>query len=128
MLKLSLRSVAILFALSAPALAASQNWNVTEESPAGVKSSQGIWTVRIDNNKISGDANMQRDNGAVLTYALDGSVHDSVYTVNTVNRSDGKKDCVWSGHSPTHDDQKSRGLIGEVRCDGKTAFTIRAGF
>jgi hypothetical protein len=128
MVSLSLRSVAILFALSAPALAASHNWNVTEESPSGVKSSQGVWTVRIDDNKISGSANMQRDNGAILTYSLDGSFHDSAYTVNMVNRSDGKKDCVWSGHSPTHDDQKSRGLIGEVLCDGRTAFTIRAGF
>ena len=128
MVKLALRSVAILFALSAPALAASQNWNVTEENLSGVKSAQGTWTVKIDNNKILGGANMQHDNGAVLTYSLDGSVHDSVYTVNTINRSDEKKDCVWSGHSPAHDDQKSRGLIGEVRCDGKIAFTIRAGF
>lgn len=133
MIRPALSSVSILFALGASALgasafAASQNWNVTEESLAGVKHAQGTWTIKIDDNKISGTANLQRDNGAILTYSLDGAVQDSVYTVNTVNRSDGKNDCIWSGRSPAHDAQKSRGLIGEVQCDGKAAFTIRAGF
>lgn len=124
----ALPSLTILVALTASASAASQNWNVTEESIAGIKHAQGTWTVNIDGNKISGAANLQRDNGAIVTYTLEGDVHDSVFTVKTVNRSDGKKDCVWSGRSPAHDAEKSRGLIGEVQCDGKAAFTIRAAF
>ena len=71
---------------------------------------------------------MQSDKGDILTYTLDGSKSESVYTVNLVKRSDGKSGCVWSGHIPAGVDMKSHGPIGEVHCDGKVGFTIKAGF
>ena len=129
MTKLALITVATLVAMSTWALADNQIWNVTEEgSSGGIKSAQGQWSVNIDKNKISGSANMQSDKGNVLTYTLDGSKSESVYTVNLVKRSDGKNGCVWSGHIPAGVDMKSHGLIGEVHCDGNVGFTIKAGF
>ena len=129
MIKLTLRTAAFLVAVSTPAFASSQVWNVTEEGLTGVKSSQGTWAVTIDgNNKLSGSANMQFDNGSALAYNIDGSIAESVYTMNIVKRTDGKNGCVWSGHSPAHADEKSHGLIGEVKCDGNVRFMIRAGF
>jgi hypothetical protein len=129
MIKLILATAAFLVAASAPALANSQTWNVTEEGPSGIKSGQGQWSVTVDgSNKISGTANLRFDNGKTLTYDLAGSKNESAYTVNMSKRSDGKSGCVWSGHSPANVDPKSHGLIGQVRCDGNTGFLIRAGF
>ena len=129
MFKWGLRTAAFLVAVSTPAMASSQVWNVTEEGLTGVKSSQGTWAVTIDgNNKLSGSANMQFDNGSALAYNIDGSFAESVYTMNIAKRTDGKNGCVWSGHSPAHADEKSHGLIGEVKCDGDVRFMIRAGF
>ena len=129
MIKLTLITAVTLVAISTSALADSQVWNVTEEGTSGgIKSAQGQWTVNIADNKISGSANMQSDKGAILTYTLDGSKSESVYTVNMSNRTDGKTGCVWSGHIPAGVDMKSHGLIGEVHCDGKVGFTVKAGF
>jgi hypothetical protein len=123
-----LPAIATLAALSVSALAASQNWNVTEEGVSGVKGGQGTWSVNIDEeNKITGNAKLQLDNGNLLTYALSGSVKDSVYTINLSDRSDGKKGCVWTGHVPTGADI-SHGLIGAAVCDGNVKLIIRAGF
>ena len=71
---------------------------------------------------------MQFDNGSALAYNIDGSIAESVYTMNIAKRTDGKNGCVWSGRSPAHADEKSHGLIGEVKCDGNVRFMIRAGF
>jgi hypothetical protein len=129
MIKLTLRAAALFVAVSTPAFADSQFWNVTEEGASGgIKSAQGQWSVTIDNNKLSGSANLQSDKGAVLTYTLDGSKSGSLYTVNMSKRTDGKAGCLWSGHIPAGIDMKSHGLIGEVHCDGKAGFTVRAGF
>jgi hypothetical protein len=129
MIKLTLTTAATLVAISTSALASSQVWNVTEEGVSGIKNGQGQWSVVVDgNNKISGSANIQRDNGTFLTYTIEGSVKDSVYTVNMSNRTDGKTGCVWSGHSPENVDTKSHGLIGKVNCDGNVALVIKAGF
>jgi hypothetical protein len=129
MTKLTLSTAAFLVAVSTSALADSKFWNVTEEGASGgVKGAQGRWSLNIDNNKLSGSANLQSDKGAVLTYTLDGSKSGSLYTVNMSKRTDGKTGCVWSGHIPAGVDMKSHGLIGEVHCDGKAGFTVRAGF
>ena len=128
MTKLTLNTAAALVALVVPALAVSQVWNVTEESASGIKGGQGTWTLKIDNNKISGSANMQLNNGAILTYDVDGSISGGIYTVTMFNRSDGKNGCVWTGHSPATGSETSRGLIGKVACDGGAAFAVRAGF
>ncbi len=109
-------AAAAVLALSGPALAGT--WLVTEENIGGVKGAQGSWTVKTEGNKINGDASMQLDNGAMLTYKLDGSVEGVNYTVTMTNRSDGKKNCVWKGHPPAGSGTQSQGLIGYAECDG----------
>lgn len=129
MFKFTFSLAALLVAVATPAWADSKVWNVTEETVGGVKGPQGHWSLNIDGeNKISGTADMQLGTGAVLTYAIDGSVKDSVYTVNMSKRTDGKSGCVWSGHAPAGENMASHGLIGNVVCDGNAKFTVRAGF
>ena len=124
--KLALATAAAIAAFSAPAMAASQNWNVTEENAAGVKHGQGTWAVTIDGDKLSGSASLQLDNGNPLTYSLEGTLKDGVYTVKLDKRSDDKKGCVWTGHA-----QKATaagmapGFIGDATCDG-AKLIIRA--
>jgi hypothetical protein len=129
MIKLTLSTIAFVVAVSASAFAAGQTWNVTEENSAGIKSGQGQWSVTVDgNNKLSGSAILNFDNGKTLTYELAGTKGEALYTVTLLKRSDGKVDCVWSGHSPVNANGVSHGLIGQVQCDGNTKFVIRAGF
>ena len=124
--KLALATAAAIAAFSAPAMAASQNWNVTEENAAGVKHGQGTWAVTIDGDKLSGSASLQLDNGNPLTHSLEGTLKDGVYTVKLDKRSDDKKGCVWTGHA-----QKATaagmptGFIGDATCDG-AKLIIRA--
>jgi hypothetical protein len=128
MSKFLLSIAAALAAMGSPALATSQNWNVTEENVSGVKGAQGTWSVNTDaDGKITGVANLQLDNGKLLTYAISGFAKDSVYKIEMSERSDGKKGCVWNGHIPAGAD-KSHGLIGEAICDGGVKLIIRAGF
>jgi hypothetical protein len=54
-------------------------------------------------------------------------VKDGVYTVNLVDRTDGKKGCVWTGHTPSATGTQTHGLIGEAQCEG-TKLILRAGF
>ncbi len=124
--KLALATAAAFLAASAPAMAASQNWNVTEESASGIKNGQGVWAVTIDGDKLSGSATMMLDNGNPLTYTLNGTIKDGVYTVKMDNRSDDKKGCVWIGHTPSGIGTQTHGLIGEAACDG-VKLIIRAG-
>jgi hypothetical protein len=132
MIKSSVKSTSIiaamLFAVATPASAGGKSWNVTEEGFSGIKGAQGEWAVNVDGDKITGAANMQLATGATLTYTIDGSVKDSVYTVKLSNRTDGKNGCVWTGQAPAGDDAKTHGLIGKVACDGNAGFTIRAAF
>lgn len=129
MIKLTMGTLAVLLSINTVAFAETQLWNITEEGASGIKSAQGTWSVTTDaNGKISGTATMQLTNGNPLSYTVDGSVKDAVYTINLTKRTDGKNGCVWSGHSPASQDQKSHGLIGEAQCDGNSKFVIRAGF
>jgi hypothetical protein len=129
MIKFALSTFALVVALSTSAFASGQTWNVTEENSAGIKSGQGQWSVTIDgNNKLSGSAILNFDNGKTLTYELAGAKNEATYTVSLLKRNDGKVDCVWSGHSPVNSTGASHGLIGQVQCDGNTNFVIRAGF
>jgi hypothetical protein len=124
--KLALATAAAIAAFSAPAMAASQNWNVTEERTSGVKNGQGTWAVTIDGDKLTGSASLQLDNGKPLTYSLEGTIKDSVYTVKLDKRSDDKKGCVWTGHAQTATAAgKATGYIGDLVCDG-TKLIIRA--
>ena len=124
--KLALATAAAFLAASAPAMAASQNWNVTEESASGVKKGQGVWAMTIDGDKLSGSATMMLDNGNPLTYTLNGTIKDGVYTVKLDKRSDDKKGCVWTGHAQIATAAgKSTGYIGDLVCDG-AKLIIRA--
>ncbi len=123
--KRTLATMATVLALGGPALAGSEVWLVTEEDSAGVKGSQGNWTVNIDGNKLTGVAAMQANNGSELTYKLEGAIADGVYTVTINDRSDGKKGCVWSGHAPTGAGTQKKGLIGYAECEG-AKLIIRA--
>jgi len=108
-------------------MAETKSWNVTEESASGIKSAQGTWSVSTEGDKITGRAEMQAADGEVLTYKLEGSVKDGAYTIKFLDRTDGKKDCVWSGHTPSAGGTQSHGLIGEAPCAG-TKLLVRAGF
>jgi hypothetical protein len=116
-------AAAAILAASVPASAAT--WLVSEENTGGVKGAQGSWTVKMDGNKINGDASMQMDNGSMLTYKVDGSVEGDVYTIKISDRTDGKKNCVWTGHPPAGVGTQSRGLVGYAECEG-TKLIIRA--
>jgi hypothetical protein len=83
MIKLTLSTFALVVALSTSAFASGQTWNVTEENTAGIKSGQGQWSVTIDgNNKLSGSAILNFDNGKTLTYDLAGAKNEATYTVS----------------------------------------------
>lgn len=109
-------AIAALLAASAPACAAT--WLVTEENTGGIKGAQGSWTVTTEGAKISGEASMQSGNGAPLTYKVAGTVEGGVYTIALTDRSDGKKNCVWSGHAPSGASSQARGLLGYAECEG----------
>lgn len=111
--------------VSRPALAASETWLVKEESTSGVTGSQGNWNVNSADGKLTGAAEMQTDNGASLTYKLEGEVAQGVYTVRMTERSDGKKGCVWSGHVPSGAGAQTHGLVGYVECEN-TKLIVRA--
>jgi len=128
MIKRALNAAAIFVAMSAPALAAAKIWYVTEVGTSGITGSQGTWTLTIDNNKISGTASMQFDNGNMLSYDVDGSLNEGIYTIAMSKRTDNKKDCVWTGHIPTAGGAITHGLVGKVACDGGEEFFVRASF
>lgn len=128
MLKLTLGAAVALLALVVSATAETRSWNVTEESAGGIKSAQGVWTLTIDaENKISGGADLQLSNGDPLTYKLDGSVKGGVYTVKLVDRSDGKKGCVWTGQPPSSGGTQTTGLVGYASCEG-AKLILRASY
>jgi hypothetical protein len=120
MIKLALTTAVAVMALSASAFAGT--WNVTEVTTSGIKRANGTWTVANEGGKVSGKGEMQLDNGTVLTYKLDGKVEGGAYTVNLVDRTDGKKDCVWTGKL----NEKGSVIDGPVAC-GSEKFGIRAG-
>ncbi len=126
MRNLTLITAVAIAAFSAPAMAASQSWNVTEESAAGIKSAQGKWSLKSEGDALSGSAILQRDNGTEVTYNVDGAFKDGSYTVKLENRSDEKKGCVWTGHAQNATALgKATGYIGDVTCEG-SKFVIRA--
>jgi hypothetical protein len=125
--KLTLATVAALLSLGASAMAETQFWNITEENTVGIKNAQGKWTVNVDASKISGKAELVGTDGSAVTYTVEGTIKDGVYTITLSNRSDGKKGCVWTGHVPTGPGTQTHGLIGEAPCEG-SKLIIRAGF
>ncbi|MGA8169244.1 MAG: hypothetical protein WB816_00165 [Methylocystis sp.] len=126
--KLTLATVAALLSLGASAaMAETQNWNITEENTVGIKNAQGKWTVNVEGGKFSGKAELEATNGSPVTYDVQGTIVNGVYTATMSNRSDGKKGCVWTGETPKAGGQQSKGLLGQAPCEG-TKLVIRAGF
>jgi hypothetical protein len=127
MTKFAISLIVSLAASMGAAHAASQNWNVTEEAASGIKAGQGTWSVNTDaDNKITGSATLQSNSGTPITYKLSGTVKDSVYTVELIDRTDGKKGCVWTGAVPSSGTKA--GLIGKAVCQSGGEIVIRAGF
>jgi long-subunit fatty acid transport protein len=120
MIKLALTTAVAVVAFSASAFAA--NYSVTEISSSGIKRANGTWTLATEGDKVSGKADMQLDNGSVVTYKLDGKVEGGAFTLNLNERSDGKKDCVWTGKP----NEAGKVFEGPVTC-GSEKFSIRAG-
>ena len=120
MIKLALTTAVAVVAFSASAYAA--GFAVTEIATSGIKRANGVWTVTNEGGKVSGKADMQLDNGTPQTYKLDGKFEGGVYTLNLVDRTDGKKDCVWTGKG----NEAGKVFEGPVVC-GSEKFVIRAG-
>ena len=109
-----------------PSLAfAAEQWLVTEENLGGIKGGQGNWSITREGNKVKGTAEMQSDNGSLLTYKVDGEAAGSNYTIAMNDRSDGKKGCVWNGHPPSGAGSQQQGLVGYAECEG-TKMIVRA--
>lgn len=120
MIKLALTTAVAVVAFSASAYAA--GFAVTEIALSGIKRANGSWTVTTEGDKVTGNANMQLDNGTVQTYKIDGKNEGGVLTLNLTDRTDGRKDCVWVGKP----NETGKVYNGEVTC-GSEKFTIRAG-
>ena len=85
-----------------------------------MKGGQGNWAITRDGNKIKGTAEIQSDNGSMLTYKVEGEeAAGDNYTITMSDRSDGKKGCVWKGHPPSGAGSQQRGLVGYAECEGK---------
>lgn len=124
MIKIALTTTAIGLAMCVAAAAETTKWSVTETNAVGIKVASGTWTLNNEGGKLSGSANMQFDSGKTLDYKLEGTVEGETYTVNLVDRTDEKKDCVWTGKPAAT--ASGRVLNGEAKC-GSSKFTIRAG-
>lgn len=120
MIKLALTTAVAVVAFSASAFAA--GYSVTEISTSGIKRANGTWTLTTEGGKVSGKADMQLDNGTVVTYKIDGKNEGGVLTLNLNDRTDGKKDCVWTGKS----NESGKVIEGPATC-GSEKFVIRAG-
>lgn len=124
MIKHALTTTFVVVALSSSALAA--QWSVTEASTTGIKSSQGSWTLATDGGKVTGKADLQNDKGVTLNYKIEGEEAAGVYTLKLVDRTDGRKNCVWTGKQAKTVAGHGVAYDGEAVCDGMK-FTIRAG-
>jgi hypothetical protein len=125
-LQLATKAAVALVLMSAPALAESQSWNVSEESNSGIKSSTGTWAVTVDGDKLSGKAEMQSDAGSPTAYTFEGTKSGEVYTVTLGDREDKLTGCVWTGAAPEKSDPKHFKLVGKVKCSSGPGFVLRA--
>ena len=126
MKKLAFAATTVALICFGPSLAfAAEQWLVTEENMGGIKGGQGNWTITRDGNKIKGTAEIQSDNGSLLTYKVDGEVAGANYTITMSDRSDGKKGCVWNGHPPSGAGSQQQGFVGYAECEG-TKIIVRA--
>jgi hypothetical protein len=119
MIKLALTTtVAVLVSTAAFA----GTFSVTEMSAVGIKRANGTWTLSGEGDKVTGKAEMQLDNGTPVTYKIEGKLEGGAYTLNFIDRTDGRKDCVWTGKP----NQTGKVFEGPVTC-GSEKFSIRAG-
>jgi hypothetical protein len=121
MIKLAMTTAIVALAMTTGALA--DKWSVTEQAASGIKYSSGTWTLTTEGEKVSGKADMQLDNGTMVSYKLEGTSDGGVYKLNFVGRDDGKKNCVFTGKASA---TNARVYAGEAVCEGQT-LTIRGG-
>ncbi len=120
MIKLAFTTAVAVVAFTASAYAA--GYSVTEISTSGIKRANGTWTLTTEGDKVSGKAELQLDNGTPVTYKIDGKVEGGAYNLNLTDRTDGKKDCVWTGKA----NETGKVFEGPAVCGGEK-FVIRAG-
>jgi hypothetical protein len=120
MIKLALTTAVAVVAFTASAYAA--GFSVTEIATSGIKRANGTWTLATEGDKVTGKADMQLDNGTPQTYKIEGKIEGGVYTLKLVDRTDGRKDCVWTGKP----NETGKVFNGDVVC-GSEKFVIRAG-
>lgn len=118
MIKLVLTTAAAVV-ISSAAMAA--NFTVTEIALSGIKKANGTWFLATEGGKVTGKADMQLDNGTPQSYKIDGKVEGGAYVLNLTDRTDGKKDCVWTGKP----NESGKVYEGQVVC-GSEKFTVRA--
>lgn len=119
MIKLALTTtVAVLVSTAAFA----GTFSVTEMSAAGIKRANGTWSLNAEGDKVAGKAELQLDNGTPVTYKIEGKLEGGAYTLNLTDRTDGRKECVWTGKP----NESGKVYEGPVTC-GSEKFTIRAG-
>lgn len=119
MFKLALTTAAAVLVSTA---AFATGFAVTEIASSGIKRANGTWTLTTDGDKIAGKAEMQLDNGTPQTYKIEGKQEGGAYVLNFTDRTDGKKDCVWTGKP----NDTGKVYEGPVVC-GSEKFSIRAG-
>ncbi|MGD9542689.1 MAG: hypothetical protein AB7F41_02410 [Methylocystis sp.] len=124
MIKIALTTTAIGLAMCVAAAAETTKWSVTESNAVGIKVASGTWTLNNEGGKVSGSASMQFDTGKTLDYKLEGTAEGEAFTLNLVDRTDDKKNCVWTGKPAAT--ASGHVLSGEVKCDN-SKFVIRAG-
>lgn len=124
MIKLALTTMALALSISLPAHAEASKWSVSEISSVGIKAATGTWTLNNEGGKVSGTASLQFDNGNPLSYKLEGTAEGEGLTLKLLDRTDGKKNCVWTSKPGASVGGKV--LKGDVACDGGK-FMIQAG-
>lgn len=90
----TLASVASLFMFVGGAEAANVTWSVTEGAEGSAR--RGIWHLKLENGRISGQAQMADRNGQVLSFALVGERRGDEIVLQRSNASDGSH-CAYRG-------------------------------
>ena len=103
----------VLIACTASSPAFAENWNVYE----GVKgSTNGVWAVTVDNNKIVGHAQMATITNAHINYTLNGVIDSGVYRISST-LSDDKIGCRYLGSLSPKGDK----ISGTSVCGGESS-------
>lgn len=108
----ALPALALMFcSWAVPALA--ENWKVFEGANG---SSQGVWNVTIEGDKISGQAQMATITNGHFGYKFSGVIDADAYSIARTYSSDGLR-CNYSGKLSAAGDR----IAGSATCNGSTS-------